>query len=314
MIRHFFVNRFVISLVAVLLGMGILTGALSPAFRKPENLGNLMSQAVPLCFTALGQTFALLVGGVDLSVGGLMSTITAIGAHLINASSGTKEVLQWLICSIILSILFGAVNGTLIAHLGLQPLITTLCTGIVGQGIALALVRRPSGYIPRSVVKFLAYEKGLLRLPVIYLLISFILVLFYLGYTRPGRHIYAVGGNKRAAMVAGIPVSSVVMKAYILASLFSGIGGVFLTCRLGCGDPTVGNPFTLDSVIAVLLGGMSFAGGEGTPVGSMLGGLLLVVIGNALNMVGISPFYQYIVKGVIFLTAVAIHGRQRRHS
>lgn len=295
----------------ILLTLVIGTAIASPTFRKLENIANLLNGTVPLGFIALGQTCAMLMGGVDLSVGSLASIITALGALLVKPDSTTWSVLLWLVGALVTSVLFGIGNATIITKLRIPPLIATLCTGIIGQGIALSLIPRPSGYIPRSRVAFLAYEHGFFSLPVLYFIIFIVLGYFFFRYIRLGRYIYAVGGNRKSAEIAGLNVNLIVVKGYILTSLFAGLGGIFLTCRIGCGDPTVGNPFALDSVVAALIGGTTFSGGEGGIMGTIVGALFITTIANALNMLRVPSFYQYVLKGALFTMAVAIYSRAK---
>lgn len=296
-------------LFAFLLLMMSAAVIISPVFRKTENIVNLLARTVPLAFIALGQTVALLIGSVDLSVGALASIVTALGAIIISPASGRAATVLWLVGSLTISLIFGLLNAFFIVKLRLSPLLATFCTGLIGQGIALAMIPRPTGYISSEAIVFLVYTKGPFQMPFVYFCVVLIFLYFFLHYVRVGHYFYAVGGNERNAKISGINVAQVKALGHVLASFFAGIGGIFLTCRIRCGDPTVGTPLTLDSVIAVLLGGTTFSGGQASIIGSVLGCLLLSFLSNIMNILGISSFYQYILKGLLFATAVVVYNR-----
>ena len=295
-------NRNIILLYAVLIILIVIGGVASPRFLTGENLTDIINQTIPLVLVSLGQTIALLIAGLDLSVGAVVSVATVLGAKIVGFSIMTSFLYLLVILSF--STLIGIINGISITKLRLHPLIATLCTGLIGNGIALLIMPTPGGYIPPSSVSFLAGGVGLFHLPMIYFLVISVGVYFLLHHTRLGRHIYAVGANPRSAEVAGIKSEWVTIKAYILSSILAGLGGIFLAFRVYSGAPTIGDPYTLDSVIVVLIGGTSFLGGIGGIGGTIAGAFLVTTIDDLLNFLHINPFYHYIVRGLLFLAAV----------
>jgi len=282
----------------------------SSYFLTTENLTNILNQAIPLALVALGQTVVLLAGGIDLSVGAVVSISTVLGATMVGFSAGSAVL--YFVTMLTIAVLFGLFNGLVVTKLRLHPMIGTICTGLIGSGIALLIMSSPGGYIPYTSVKWLAANFGAFRLPMLYFILISLGLYFYLRHTRSGRYIYAVGGNPKSAEAAGINVDRITTLAYILGSLLAALGGIFLVCRVYSGDPTIGNPFTLDSVIVVLIGGTSFLGGVGGIGGTIAGALLLTLVGNLLNLLHIQPFYHYILRGLLFVGAVMAYNIQWR--
>lgn len=303
-------NRSLVILYGILTGL-VLVGAFgSPSFFSLENLTNILNQAIPLGIVALGQTIVLLAGGIDLSVGAVVSIATVLAATMVTFTVGSAVL--FLVVMLGFAILFGIMNGLVITKLKLHPMIATICTGLIGSGIALLIMASPGGYIPAASLKFLAAGFGSFQLPMLYFLLMSIGLYYLLKHTRLGRSLYAVGGNARSAEAAGINVNRIIILSYVLSSLMAAIGGVFLACRIYSGDPTIGNPMTLDSVIVVLLGGTSFIGGIGGISGTIAGVLLLTLVGNLLNLLHVQPFYHYIMRGMLFVGAVMAYNMRWR--
>ncbi|MBD3306950.1 hypothetical protein GF339_11040 [candidate division KSB3 bacterium] len=299
-------------LYAVLCGILILASVFSPYFRTSENLFNILAQAVPLGLVAFGQTIVLLTAGVDLSVGGVMSTATALCAVIIQPGAGYAWVVVAVLAVVAVGIGFGLLNGVSRTHLGLPPFIATLCTLMISQGIALAILPRPGGYIADHLMSFIAYEFGAFRLPVVYFFGVMILLYVLLRYYPLGRCFYAIGGNPEAVKASGLAVNRIILHAHILCSVLAAVGGLFLVARIKSGDPNVGTPFVLDSIVAALIGGTTFTGGRGGVIGTTAGVLILALISNVLNMYSVNPFYQYIIKGLLFVVAIFAYSYKRR--
>ena len=295
-------NHNVVLLYAFLVILIIMGMVASPEFLTGGNFTDIINQTIPLGLVSLGQTIALLVAGLDLSVGAVVSVATVLGATIINYSIWSTFLYLFLVLAF--STLIGLANGLSVTKLRLHPLIATLCTGLIGNGIALLIMPAPGGYIPPSSVRFLAGGVGLFRLPMFYFLLITGGIYFLLHHTRLGRHIYAVGANPKGAEVAGLQAARVTMKAYVLSSLLAGASGIFLAFWVYSGAPTIGDPYTLDSIIVVLIGGTSFLGGIGGIGGTIVGAFLVTTISNVLNFLQINPFYHYIVRGMLFLIAV----------
>lgn len=303
-------HKKLLMLYGVIICLLIIGTVQSSYFLTTENLTNILNQAIPLAMVALGQTVVLLAGGIDLSVGAMVSISTVLAATMVNFSTGSAVL--YLLTILTIAVLLGLLNGLVVTKLRIHPMIATICTGLIGSGIALLIMSSPGGYVPYSSVKFLAASFGAFRLPMLYFILISLGLYFYLRHIRSGRYIYAVGGNPKSAEAAGINVGRITILAYILGSLLAALGGIFLVCRIYSGDPTIGNPFTLDSVIVVLIGGTSFLGGIGGIGGTIAGALLLALVANLLNLLHIQPFYHYIIRGLLFVGAVMTYNIQWR--
>jgi len=297
-------------LYGVLCTILIVGSVFSPHFRGLENIVNIFAQAVPLGLAAFGQTIVLLTAGVDLSVGGVISISTAICATLIHTKY--SSVIIAALGTMLIGIGFGYINGISRTKLGMPPFIATLCTMLISQGVALAILPRPGGYIPSHLLSFIGFEHGAFRLPVVYFFLILAVLFILLRYHPIGRYFYAVGGNLEAARASGLNVDRIIIKAHVLCSFFAALAGLFLVARINSGDPNVGAPFILDSIIAALIGGTTFTGGKGGIIGTTAGVLILGSISNVLNMYSVNPFYQYIVKGLIFAASIFAYSCKRR--
>ncbi len=296
-------------LYGVLCAIVLIASIFSPHFRTSENLSNIFAQAVPLGLVAFGQTIALLTAGVDLSVGGVMSTATALCAIIIHSTY--LSVFFAVLAVFAIGIGIGLLNGITRTLLGLPPFIATLCTLMIAQGIALAILPRPGGYIADHLMIFIGFEIGVFRLSVVYFFVILIGLYLLLRYYPLGRYFYAIGGNPEASKASGLAVNRIIMKAHIMCSFLAALGGLFLVARIQSGDPNVGTPFVLDSIVAALIGGTTFTGGKGGVIGTTAGVLILAVISNTLNMYSVNPFYQYIIKGLLFVAAIFVYSYKR---
>lgn len=288
-----------LGLVALMI---LIPAIFSPAFRTTQNLTNVLNQIVPMGFVALGQTLPILTRGIDLSVGPVVSLTTVLAATLMGFD--TQSVLVGLLVCLAVGLAVGLVNSLIIARLSVPPLIATLGTMSVVSGIALTVLPYPGGYVPRPFTQaMLGRIGGIVPYSFIYFVIVAALMVFLMSYTRFGRRVYAVGGNEEKARVAGIRVGPIIVGVYVLSSLLATLGGLALAARMSSGDPLAGNPFTMTSVAAVLIGGTTFEGGKGGVAGTILGVLVIGLLSVSLNLFGVSPFIQDIVAGTIVVLA-----------
>lgn len=257
--------------------------------------------------SAFGMSFVLLAGGIDLSVGSYMSLAGCLTTILISWM-GVPSILAVLI-SLTVGVLFGAVNGVIITKMKMPPFIVTLATMNIMRGISYTI----TGGKPVSVKADKLFEgigtSFVWRVPIaaIYVVIAFIILWMLLNRTRFGRHIYAVGSNRNAAIYSGIDTNRTTFFAYVLTGVLSAFGGIILVSRLNSGQPTIGEGAELDAIAACIVGGMSLSGGAGTLTGTMVGAVLMGVISNILNLVGVNSFVQLIVKGIIIIFSVYLH-------
>ncbi|WP_017197495.1 ABC transporter permease [Arthrobacter sp. M2012083] len=292
-------------LLVVVLLFGVLLTFLSPVFLTTVNLVNLLYQCTILGVFAIGMTFVILTGGIDVSVGSTAALSSVLSMGVIVNMDMPPAI--GLLTGLVVGAGVGAVNGLMVTKLGISPLIATLATLSAGSGIAFAY---SDGGNITPVPKVLT-EMVSAKIAGIPLLIPAVLVLAFLAHlaltrTTYGRSIYAVGGNKEAALLAGIRVDRVTMNAYIIAGLSAGMAGLLLTGRLASGSPRAGDGIELTVIAAVVIGGTSLFGGQGNIKGTLLGVLLIAMVSNAVNLLGIPSSYDRIVQGVVIFAAAAL--------
>lgn len=306
-------NRLVLSyaiVIVLLVALFVAGGLLSDRFLTTRNISNLLQQMVVLGFVSLGQTFAVLLGGIDLAVGALVGALTVFLANLLQ----WRPDLLWLALPavLILASLVGALNGLLIVFLRVNPLIVTLGMSSVIFGATLMYSKEPSGSVPAQFGNISYANIGGVPYGFIVLVLVFALAGLWLQRTRSGRNIYFVGGDREAARLNGITINRVVILAYALCGLCAGFAAIFLTARTGIGDPRIGVALTLQSITPVVVGGTILAGGRGGVLGTLLGALLVTTLNNLLNFVNVSSYYQWVIQGIIILVAVGFHRKRVR--
>lgn len=289
-------------LVFVILFIVILMSFLSPVFMTKNNIMNIIRQISINGILAVGMTYIILTGGIDLSVGSLVAITSVICGSLL------EKGMHWLLACLIgisVVIIFGFLNGYLVAYVGFQPFIATLATMTIGRGFAKVYSDgRPYTIKDPS---FIAIGQGYflgIPIPIILLVIVCILGLVILNMTTFGRYVYAIGGNKNAAKLSGVRTRKVELFVYVLSSICAGIVGLILSARISSGQPTAGEGFEMDAIAATAIGGTSMNGGTGTLRGTILGFLILGLLSNSMNLMNINSFYQSIVKGCIIIIAV----------
>lgn len=279
---------------------------LNPDFLSVNNLLNVLRQVSINAIIAFGMTFVILTGGIDLSVGSILALTGAVTAGMM--AGGTDPILAMLL-GLILGALLGAVNGVLIAKGNVAPFIATLATMTIYRGLTLVYTEgRPISGLGDSLT-FQMLGKGYffgIPVPVVTMLISFGILYFILKKTTFGRRVYAVGGNEEASKLSGIKTGRIKIYVYALTGFLSALAALILTSRLNSAQPTAGQMFELDAIAAVVLGGTSLTGGRGWIVGTLIGALIIGVLNNGLNLIGVSSFFQQVVKGLVILFAVLI--------
>lgn len=296
---------------------GIATLTL-PAFRMPQNLFNILRQAVALGMVSIGQTFVILAAGIDLSVGATISLVAVYTSGLMDGRPGLQVIVPIVLLMIALALLVGLVNGLVITKLKVPPFIATLGMGSILQGFVLLYAKRPVGRISPGWNFFAEGMIGLIPFPVVFWLTLLLFAAVLLARTVLGRHIVATGGSETIARWSGIRTTRVILFAYMFCSFTAALTALFLTSRTGVGDPQVGGldygRFDLDSITAVLIGGTRLGGGKGGVIGTIAGVLILSILNNIFNMANVSPYYQWIIKGIIVLAAVAVYAMRERGS
>lgn len=298
--------------ILALLILVVFVTVLNPTFIRPSNLMNLLRQLIVNGFIALGMTFVILTGGIDLSVGSTLALSSAIFAGLL--ASGINIILA-IIIAILLGLALGFVNGILITKGKLAPFIVSLATMTIFRGITLVYTdgRPIPGARDNFIFAFLGRGRVFgIPFQVILFLIVFIILSLILNKTAFGRKVYAIGGNEKASFVSGINIGKVKTIVYMISGLMSVLSGLVLTSRLNSAQPTAGTSYEMDAIAAVVLGGCSMSGGQGSLFGTLIGVLILGVLNNGLNLLGVSSFYQQIVKGIVILIAVLIDRKRNK--
>ncbi|ABV63920.1 MULTISPECIES: ribose ABC transporter permease RbsC [Bacillus] len=283
-----------------------IVSILNPAFLEPLNILNLLRQISINALIAFGMTFVILTGGIDLSVGAILALSSALTAGFI--VSGMDPILAIIVGSIIGAIL-GMVNGLLITKGKMAPFIATLATMTIFRGLTLVYTDGNPITGLGSNYAFQLFGRGYflgIPVPAITMLLTFIVLWVLLHKTPFGRRTYAIGGNEKAALISGIKVPRVKIMIYSLAGFMSALAGAILTSRLNSAQPTAGTSYELDAIAAVVLGGTSLSGGRGRIVGTLIGVLIIGVLNNGMNLLGVSSFYQSVVKGIVILIAVLL--------
>lgn len=293
-----------IPLFVILIGMFVFTGIFSKIFLKTENITNILVQLSPLLVIACGQTFVILLSGIDMSVGSIVSLTTTIIA--LGSIGSLKSPLLLIIIAFAAGIGFGFLNGYLVFK-GIAPIIMTIGTSVIIKGIALIVLPIPGGNVSFELAEFLGLELwGVISVPMIISFLYLIFFAFMLHWSKFGKHIYATGSNPEASKRAGINVKRITIAAYVISSVSAVVGGLLVVGQIWSGDALIGDGYTMDSVTAVLVGGTTFAGGEGGLFGTFVGAFIISVLGNILNMLNIFSYYQYIIKGLILIFSIFI--------
>ena len=278
-------------------------------FGDANNLLNLVAQAMPLIVVSIGQMFVVLLGGLDLSVGSVISFTTVI-----LASGGPAFVL--LPAVFLAAALIGAINGLAVTRLNVNPIIATLSMQMLVEGIVRLIRPVAGGQVPEIVIHLVGGSFLGIPLPLFWGVLVTLLGWKLIHGSRFGLHLFAIGGGaaegrEDAAHTFGIPVKRNILLAYVLCSTFAALAGVFLAGRIVSGDPNVGPPFALDAITAVALGGTQLSGGIGSVHGTIIGAISMALLANGMNLANVSAFVQTGIKGIILLLVVALQSRKK---
>ena len=303
--------RYGIYLVFAVLCIGVSIA--SPVFFTVSNLTNILLQTSAVGIIAVGMTFVIIARGIDVSVGAIVALSSAVAVTAMKLNGQPWWV--GLILILFVGFAVGLVNGVASAYLRMPPFLVTLATMTIAKGLVLSITQGISQYgLPEFYPALGLGKVGPIPIPVILLLVAFLIGYVILSKTVFGRKVYAVGGNPDAARVSGIDVEKTIMLTFIILGLFSGLSSLVLTSRLNSFSPTMGTGFEFSAIAAVVIGGTSLAGGEGNIGGTLIGVLIMGVINNALNLLGVSVYYQDITRGAIIFLAVMIDALRNRYA
>ena len=292
----------------LVLAVAVAASMTSEFFFTTLNFSNATGQMIPLTLAAMGQMAAILVGAIDLSVGATARVAALLTAGFINDEP--LRIVPVIFGVLLVAALIGAVNGAMVVRLRFHPLIATLITYNLLSGAALAYTTAPIGGIPSDTVAFM--HERFLTLPYPVWIVVTLLIAFgtMLTRTRLGRNAYAVGGDAEVARRAGVNADGVRFRMLVLCSMLAVMAGIVLAFRQGIGDPRVAQGLELDSIVAVVIGGVSIFGGRGSLIGMLGGVVFLNILRNAMNLQGVDPLVQQMVSGALVVVAVALFTRR----
>ena len=294
----------IIALVAMFIFLTVFPTTRS-TFLTPKNMFNILRQNASNLFLATGMTMVIILGGIDLSVGSVIALSGVVAAGCV-VNFGLPEAVGF-IAAIAVGAAVGLFNGFIICKTDIPPFIVTLASMNITKGIALVLTGGAPIRCMTDAFKFPgAGYVGPVPTPVILMFIIFILAALMINKTQLGRHIYAVGGNVQAAKFSGISVQKVKFIVYAYTGVMAGIAGVVIASRLYSGQPTAGDGAEMDAIASVVVGGTSMSGGSGRIGGTLIGVLIIGVLNNGLNLLGVDSNFQYVVKGLVILLAVYV--------
>ncbi len=294
----------IIALLAMFIFLTVFPTTRS-TFLTPKNMFNILRQNASNLFLATGMTMGIILGGIDLSVGSVIALSGVVAAGCV-VNFGLSEAVGF-IAAIAVGAAVGLFNGFIICKTDIPPFIVTLASMNITKGIALVLTGGAPIRCMTDAFKFPgAGYVGPVPTPVILMFIIFIIAALMINKTQLGRHIYAVGGNVQAAKFSGISVQKVKFIVYAYTGVMAGIAGVVIASRLYSGQPTAGDGAEMDAIASVVVGGTSMSGGSGRIGGTLIGVLIIGVLNNGLNLMGVDSNFQYIVKGLVILLAVYV--------
>ncbi len=303
------------ALIALVL-LTLVLGVISPEFRAPSNLLNLLRQASFNGLIAFGMTCVILSDGIDLSVGSVFALSAIVCAEMITMG---LPAIVCILGALVVGTLLGTVSGLLVTKGRLQPFIATLVTMTAYRGMAMILtdgkpISRLSDTLTSGSFLFKALGKGnivplfaesvKIPLPAVILLLAFAIFYFVLNKTTYGRRIYATGSNAKCAQLVGVDTQKIKISVYAISGFMAALAGLMMISRVNSAQPTLGDGYELDAIAAVALGGTSMSGGRGKITGTLIGILIIAILSNGLNILGVTSYYQDVIKALVILVAV----------
>lgn len=302
-------HSYLVSLVVLAVAVG-LNYYFQPNFFQGRVLNGNLRVMLPLMVLAAGQAMVIIAGGIDLSVGAIVSLVNVTLVTLVTRDSSVAEMFMGAGVGLLVGAAAGVINGLCVAYLRLQPIVTTYATSFLFSGVALLVLPRPGGSIPRALTSF--YRSAPLGIPATaYGIVILILLWVLLRRTRFVQHLYAVGGNAQAALASGVPVKLTQFGSYVAMGAFSALAAITLTLSTGSGNSRLGDAIMLPSIVAVVLGGTRLSGGQGGVVGAVIGVAIITIIRNLITFANVPTWYQTLFDAVIILLALAGPGLVR---
>jgi ribose transport system permease protein len=309
-VREKLKNRPELFTLFAFLALVLFMGIISDNFFSFQNLNNVARQVSINAIISVGMTMVILTGGIDLSVGAIMALSGTFMAG--SMLSGTNPLVAILL-GLLTGLAFGFINGFFVSYIRLPAFIVTLAMMEIPRGIALLYT---GGYPLSGLPKTFGFiGKGSIlgiQSPIFIMIVIYVIAYFVLTKFSFGRYIYAIGGNEEAATLSGLKVKRYKLMVYVMSGFTAAVSGMIITSRLMSGQPNSGVGFELDSIAAVVLGGTDINGGRGHILGTLLGALMLGILNNGLNLMGVSPYMQRVVKGIIIIFAIYISSSKEK--
>lgn len=303
-----------IGILGVLIVLCVIVSIATDKFLKPNNLISVLRQISINTYIALGMTLIIILGHIDLSVGAIVAMSGTLTVGFIVTQGLPIPVA--IILGILLGVLAGFISGSIVAHFGVPAFIITMAMMNVCSGTAYVYSGGQATRINNDFFSAIGtgYLFNTIPLPVVYMIILIAVISFLLGKTKFGTYIYAIGGNREAARLSGVPIKKVEIAVFTISGVLSAFAGLVLCSRMYSGQPSVGSGYELDAIASCVLGGTSMSGGKGHISGTVLGAMVIGVISNGLNLIGVSSYWQLIVKGIIIAGAVLLDAQKGRLS
>jgi len=301
-------HKTIVAVYAILALLALVASLVSDPFLTARNVNNILRQAVALGLVSIGQTLVILIGGIDLSVGSVISLTTCLTAGLM---LGRDSMAIPVVCFVIaLGLLVGFANGLIIVKTRISPLIVTLGMMCIIQGIVFMYTDAAYGEISPCFSFFAWGKVASIPFPFLMLAATSLGGVILLRWTTFGRYLYAIGGNEHTARLSGISVDRIKVFTYTICSFTAVLTGLFLVSRMGMGDPWTGERYMIDSLVPVLIGGTLLGGGRGGLIGTFAGIFILSVLSNVFNLLNVSAYWQWVIEGIIIVIAVAFYGKR----
>ncbi|MBI9049845.1 MAG: ABC transporter permease [Anaerolineaceae bacterium] len=292
----------------LLITVVLVNAAVQPNLLKLDTLNSNLRVFLPMILLAVGQTFVMMGGGIDISVGGIVSIVNTILATQVGLNGSMEDMWMFVGISLLAGIAAGAINGFFIAVLRLQPIITTYATGFIYAGVALFILPNPGGGIPRAAADFYRTTTPLGIPLAFYIIGAMLLMWWYIRSTRYGRYLFAVGGKAEAAYQTAVPVNKVLFSTYVISGLMAAFAGIAITLLSGSGNAEIGSAMTLTAITAAVIGGTAMSGGIGGVAGPIMGALVISLIQNIISFANINTWWETLIKALIIVVALAMPG------
>lgn len=295
---------------ASLAGLFVILSLASPHFLTQSNLSSVIRQTAVIDLIALGMTLVIITGGIDLSVGSILALASLFGAMILRDGHSIPFAI---LVSVLVGAICGLLNGAVLAHLKISPFVVTLGTMEIFRGLALVVSRGlPVSGMP---ISFSILGAGTLwKIPIVLwiLIVCAFAMHFLLENTKMGRYAFAIGSNVHAAHYSGVPIQFHLVMVYAVIGLLTGLAGMIEASRLMSGQPTAGQGYELQAIAAVVIGGGSLSGGEGTLIGTLVGATIMGLLANGSDLLGVNPYWQQVIVGIVIIAAVWLDMMRRK--